>query len=144
MTSKIIEAAIKVHRSLRPGLLESVYEACLTHDLRKAGLMLETQQAIPVFYDGVQLDCGFRADLIVAKTVVVEVKAISEFAPIHRAQVLTYLKLTGCPAGLLINFNVPVPSVPSVGCRYFPRCFEKNLAISSNASFVSGAFTSRM
>ena len=108
MTSKIIAAAITVHRSLGPGLLESVYQACLTHELRKAGLMLETQQAIPVFYDGVQSDCGFRAVLIVAKTVVVEVKAVSQFAPIHRAQVLTYLKLTCCPAGLLINFNVPV------------------------------------
>ena len=108
ITSKIIESAIAVHRSLGPGLLESVYLACVTYELRKSGLELETQQAIPVVYRGVRLDCGFRADIIVAKTVVVEVKSLTEVAPVHRAQLLTYLKLTDCPAGLLINFNVPV------------------------------------
>ena len=107
-TSAIIKAAIAVHRALGPGLLESVYLACLTHELRKTEWTLEVQPAIPVVYDGVRLDCGFRADLLVAKTVVVEVKSIAQFAPIHRAQLMTYVKLTGCPAGLLINFNVPV------------------------------------
>lgn len=108
ITSRIIGAAIEVHRTLGPGLLESVYLVCLLYELRKAGLNVETQKAVPVSYKDVQLDCGFRVDLIVAGAVVVEVKSIAALAPIHRAQLLTYLKLTGCKAGLLINFNVPV------------------------------------
>jgi GxxExxY protein len=123
-TSAIIQGAIAVHRALGPGLLESVYLACLTHQLRKSGLELETQRPIPVLYDGVRLDCGFRADLIVAKTVVVEVKSLAQFAPVHRAQLLTYLKLTGCPAGLLINFNVPVLKQGVTRVLYTPNSRE--------------------
>lgn len=108
ITSKIIKAAIEVHRTLGPGLFESVYLACLLHELRQAGLPYETQKPIPVLYKGVILDCGFRLDLIVGGLVVVEVKSIALIAPVHRAQLKTYLVLTGCPAGLLINFNVPV------------------------------------
>ena len=108
ITSRIIKAAIEVHRIPGPGLFESVYFVCLVHELREAGLTLELQKKIPVLYKGVDLDCGFRVDLIVEGKVVVEIKAIPQTAPVHRAQLLTYLVLTGCPAGLLINFNVPV------------------------------------
>ena len=108
ITSRIIGAAIEVHRTLGPGLLESVYLVCLVYELRKVGLTVETQKALPVVYKDVKLDAGFRVDLIIASAVVVEVKSVGEVAPIHRAQMLTYLKLTGCQAGLLINFNVPV------------------------------------
>jgi len=108
LTSRIIQAAIEVHRQLGPGLFESVYLACLLHELREAGIAYETQRPLPVVYKGVTLECGFRVDLIVEKTVVVEVKSISQVAPVHRAQLKTYLAFTGCPAALLINFNVPV------------------------------------
>jgi GxxExxY protein len=108
ITSRIIGAAIEVHRTLGPGLLESAYLACLLYEVRKSGLDVETQKRVPVVYEDVKLDCGFRVDLIVANAVVVEVKSLAAPAPIHRAQLLTYLKLTGCKAGLLINFNVPV------------------------------------
>ena len=108
ITSEIIKAAIEVHRCLGPGLLESVYLVCLVYELHKTGLKLETQKALPVAYKEVRLECGFRIDLIVETKVIVEVKSMSQVAPVHRAQLLTYLVLTGCPAGLLINFNVPV------------------------------------
>ena len=108
LTSQIIKAAVEVHRTLGPGLFESVYLTCLMHELREAGLSCETQKPLPVVYKNVTLECGFRIDLIVQKTVVVEVKSIAQIAPVHRAQLRTYLILTGCPAGLLINFNVPV------------------------------------
>ena len=108
ITSRIIKAAVEVHRNLGPGLFESVYLACLLHELREAGMSYETQKVLPVVYKTVSLDCGFRLDLIVQNTVVVEVKSITQILAIHRAQLKTYLVLTGCPAGLLINFNVPV------------------------------------
>ena len=108
LTSRIIGAAIEVHRCLGPGLLESAYSVCFIYELAKAGLALVTQKRVPVQYKDVTLDCGFRIDLIVESTVIVEVKSIAQLAPIHHAQLLTYLKLTGCPAGLLINFNVRV------------------------------------
>ena len=107
LTSRIIGAAIEVHRTLGPGLLESVYLTCLLYELRNAGLEVEAQKALPIRYKEVELDGGFRADLIVSRAVIVEVKSVADLAPIHRAQILTYLKLTGCTAGLLINFNVP-------------------------------------
>jgi GxxExxY protein len=108
LTSRIIGAAIEVHRTLGPGLFESVYLACLIRELHDAGLGYETQKPVPVVYKEVALDCGFRVDLIVQSSVVVEVKALAQIAPVHRAQLKTYLVLTGCRAGLLINFNVPV------------------------------------
>ena len=108
ITSEIIKAAVEVHRGLGPGLLESVYLVCLLYELQKTGLKLETQKALPVVYKEVRLECGFRVDLIVEAKVIVEVKSMAQLAPVHRAQLLTYLVLTGCPAGLLINFNVPV------------------------------------
>jgi GxxExxY protein len=108
LTSRIIGFAIEIHRILGPGLLESVYQACLFYELQKSGLQVDTQKTVPVVYKDVKLDIGFRADAIVERTVIVEIKSVVAVAPIHRAQVLTYLKLTGCQAGLLINFNVPV------------------------------------
>lgn len=106
ITSSIIGAAVNVHRELGPGLLESTYEACLVHELAQEGIEVERQKALPVVYRGVRLDCGYRIDLLVQGQVVVEVKAVGRLEPIHRAQVLSYLKLSGCKVGLLINFNV--------------------------------------
>ena len=106
ITHKIIGAAIKVHRRLGPGLLESVYETCLELELRNFGLQFVRQAPIAVNYDGVIIDCGYRADFIVEKQVMVELKSIAAFAPIHLAQLITYLKLSRCKCGLLINFNV--------------------------------------
>jgi GxxExxY protein len=108
ITSTIIKAAIEVHRHLGPGLLESVYIACLAFELREAGLSVRTEQQLPVDYKGIKLGFAFRLDLVVNDVVIVEVKSIRALAPVHDSQLITYLKLTGCPAGLLINFNVPL------------------------------------
>ena len=94
-----------MHSALGPGLLESVYEVCLVHELKKRGLRAERQVSLPIVYEGVRLDAGLRLDLVVENSVVVEVKAIEATLPVHKAQVLTYLKLTGYRLGLLINFN---------------------------------------
>lgn len=108
LTEAIIGGAIEVHRALGPGLLESAYEACLAHELSMRGLEVERQRALPVSYRGVQVDCGYRLDLVVAGLAVVELKAVDQLAPIHSAQLLSYLKLSRLPVGLLINFHVPV------------------------------------
>ena len=108
ITGEIIGAAIEVHRTLGPGLLESAYEACLLFELIQKGLMVQQQKPLPVTYKGVNLDCGYRLDLVIDDLVIVEVKAVEHLAPIHRAQLLSYLKLSGCEVGLLINFNVKV------------------------------------
>jgi GxxExxY protein len=108
ITGRIIGAAIEVHRTLGPGLLESAYEACLAFELRKLGLRVEEQRPVPVVYKDVKLDCGYRLDLLVDDAVIVEVKAIDQLAPIHDAQLLSYLRLTGKHVGLLINFHVPI------------------------------------
>ena len=108
ITDKIIGAAIEVHRALGPGLLESAYEACLVYEIMENGLKVEQQKPLPVTYRNVKLDAGYRLDLLVESTVIVEVKAVDQLAPIHQAQLLSYLKLSGCKVGLLINFNVPV------------------------------------
>lgn len=106
LTNAIIGAAIRVHQALGPGLLESVYEACLAHELGKVGLPFDRQPGLPIHYDGVQLDCGYRPDFVVGSKVIVELKAIERLEPIHEAQLMTYLRLSGLPVGLLINFNV--------------------------------------
>ena len=106
LTVKIIGAAIDVHRILGPGLLESAYEACLVYELRFQKLKVESQKAIPVFYKDVTLDCGYRADLIIEDQVIVEIKSVAGIVAIHEAQILSYLKLSNCKYGLLINFNV--------------------------------------
>jgi GxxExxY protein len=108
ITEKIIGAAIEVHKTIGPGLLESAYEECLCRELTLRGIPFERQKPLPVEYKGYKLDCGYRLDLLVAEAVVVEIKACEAIAPIHEAQVLTYLKLGGWTVGLLVNFNVPV------------------------------------
>lgn len=108
LTGTIIGAAIRVHRELGPGLLESAYEACLAYELAQAGLAVERQVALPLVYKEVKLDCGYRLDMLVEKSVIVEVKAVDGVLPIHEAQVISYLKLSGCRVGLLVNFNVKV------------------------------------
>jgi len=105
LSSKIIGAAIAVHKQLGPGLLESTYEICLEHELKSLGLQTRKQVALPVVYKDVKLNAGYRLDLIVNECIIVEIKAVDVLAPIHTAQVLTYLKLTDMKLGLLINFN---------------------------------------
>jgi GxxExxY protein len=105
-THEILGAAIEVHRQLGPGLLESTYLQCLEWELGSRKLRFATQRTIPIVYKGTTLDTCYRIDLMVEDLVVVEVKAVEQLSPIHQAQTLTYLHLTGCPAGLLINFNV--------------------------------------
>lgn len=108
ISQKIIGAAIEVHKQVGPGLLESAYEACLAFELTERGLAMERQKALPIAYRGVELDCGYRIDLLVEDAVIVELKAVDRLEPIHEAQLITYLKLSGCQLGLLINFNVKV------------------------------------
>ena len=105
---QIVDAAFKVHSTLGPGLLESVYEVCLAYELTKRGLEVSRQVALPVIYDGMQLDAGFRLDLLVCNCVIVELKVVELLLAIHKAQLLTYLKLSGYRLGFLINFNVPL------------------------------------
>jgi len=106
LTDAIIGAAISVHRELGPGLLESTYEKCLAFELTQSGLQIVAQKEIPIKYKGQSIESGFRADLIVENKVLIELKSVDQLIPVHTAQVLTYLKLTGLRTGLLINFNV--------------------------------------
>ena len=106
ITERIIGAAIAVHRELGPGMLESAYEVCLAHELIERGLSLERQKTLPIVYRGQALDCGYRVDLLVESAVVVEVKSVEKFDRVHGAQLVSYLRLSGCKVGLLINFNV--------------------------------------
>jgi GxxExxY protein len=106
ITDQVIGAAIEVHAALGPGLLESAYEACLELELIRLGLQVERQMSLPIVYRNVELDCGYRLDLLVERQVIIEVKAVSQLAPIHEAQLISYLKLAGCRVGLLLNFNV--------------------------------------
>ena len=108
LSSKIIGAAIEVHRQLGPGLLEASYEACLVYELECAGLFVERQKPLPLVYKDLKLEHGYRIDALVERAVVIEIKAVEHLAPVHEAQVLTYLKLSGLHLGLLINFNVPL------------------------------------
>ena len=106
LTSEIIGAAINVHRKLGPGLLESAYEACLAYEVEKLGLRVERQKAVPLIYETVRLDCGFRADMIVEGRVAVELKCKDALHPVDEAQLLSHLRLLNLPVGLLINFHV--------------------------------------
>jgi GxxExxY protein len=106
ITEKIIGAAIAVHRELGPGLLESAYEACWAFELSEMGLKVEQQKPLPLTYQQIQLDCGYRLDLLIEEKVIVEIKSVDQLAPIHQAQLLSSLKISGCKIGLLINFNV--------------------------------------
>jgi GxxExxY protein len=104
-TGQVVDAAMKVHRFLGPGLLESTYDVCLTYELRKRGLGVQTQFPIRVIYEEIDLEVGYRADLLVDESIIVELKAIEKIAPIHEAQLISYLKLSGIRVGLLINFH---------------------------------------
>lgn len=106
ITEKIIGSAIEVHRNLGPGLLESAYEECLAYELQNAGFNIQRQKAVPVIYKDVKLDCGYRIDILVENNVVLELKTVDQFSPVHEAQILTYLKFSEKKVGLLINFNV--------------------------------------
>ena len=106
LTGKIIGCAIEVHRALGPGLLESVYQQALAHELRMQGIAFESEYPLPVKYKNVSLECGYRIDLLVAGEVIIELKAVEEIKGIHKAQILTYMKLANIKTGLLINFNV--------------------------------------
>lgn len=106
ITEAIIGAAIEVHRALGPGLLESAYEACLVFELTERGFQVEQQKALPILYKGMRVDAGYRLDLLVNDTVIVEIKAVDKLAPIHSAQLMSYLRLSEKKIGLLINFNV--------------------------------------
>lgn len=106
ITEKIIGAAIKIHRTLGPGLLESAYEACMAHELGRMGLQVERQKVVPLIYDSVKLDCGFRADLVIQGRVAVELKCKDQLHPVDHAQTLSHIRLLGLQVGLLINFHV--------------------------------------
>lgn len=106
LTYKIIGCTYKVHSELGPGLLESTYEVCLEYEMIKAGLTVERQKPLPVIYDQIKLEAGYRIDLLVNYQIVLEIKSIDSIAPIHKAQLMTYLKLSGKKLGLLLNFNV--------------------------------------
>ena len=108
LTREIIGAAIKVHRALGPGLLESAYEACLAYELQSLGMKIERQKSVPLIYDDVKLDCGFRADLVVENRVIVETKCKDVLHPVDGAQLLSHLRLLNIPVGLLINFHVVI------------------------------------
>ena|SRR5690348_9008980 len=105
LTERVIGLAIDVHKELGPGLLESVYERCLAFDLKRAGIPFKRQAAIPVAYHGFRLHTGFRADLLVADDIIIEIKAVERLIPAHEAQLRTYLRMSGCQVGLLFNFN---------------------------------------
>jgi GxxExxY protein len=108
ISNRIIWAAIEVHRSLGAGLLESAYEECMCHELSLQGLSFERQKQLPVFYKGANLDCGYRLDLVVEGKIILELKSVIRIEPIHHAQLLTYLRLSGLKLGILLNFNVPL------------------------------------
>ena len=108
LSSKIIGAAIQVHKALGPGLLESAYEECICHELSSQGLSIERQKPLAINYKGIKLDCGYRLDIVVENTIILELKSCEKIEPIHKAQLLTYLKLSGLNLGLILNFNVPV------------------------------------
>jgi GxxExxY protein len=106
ISGEIVDAAIKVHSALGPGLLENAYRCCMLHELTKRGLKVVPEMILPVIYDGVRIDVGYRLDLIVEDCVIIEAKSVQKLIPIHEAQLLTYLKLSGVKVGLLMNFNV--------------------------------------
>ena len=106
VASHIVDSAIRVHTALGPGLLESAYQRCLVHELRKRGLRTENELSLPIEYDGIKIDAGYRVDMRVEECILVENKAVEQLLPIHEAQLLTYLKLSGCTLGFLLNWKV--------------------------------------
>jgi GxxExxY protein len=108
LMAEIVDAGLKVHRALGPGLLESVYQHCLAYELGRRGIAARTQVALPIVYDDVRLDAGYRLDIVVEDAIIIEIKAVDELTRLHEAQILTYLKLSGYRLGFLMNFNVPL------------------------------------
>jgi len=106
LSNQVIGCALEVHKHLGPGLLESTYEQCLAHELTNAGIPFKLQYPLPVKYKSIKLDCGYRVDLFIDKTIIVELKSVDKVLPVHQAQLLTYMKLSGISIGLLLNFNV--------------------------------------
>jgi GxxExxY protein len=105
ISHEILDAAYKVHTNLGPGLLESSYQACLIYELKKKGLNIESEKGLPLIYEEVKLECGYRIDILVESKVIIELKTVEAFTDVHTAQLLTYLKLSGCKVGLLLNFH---------------------------------------
>jgi GxxExxY protein len=108
LTEKVIGAAIEVHKQLGPGLLESAYEECLAYEMSSLGIPFKKQVGFPVKYKSVRIDCGYRIDMVLDDVLILEIKAVDTVLPVHKAQILTYMRLSGCRYGLLINFNVPL------------------------------------
>ena len=131
ITRRIIGCAIDAHRFLGPGLLESAYEACLAHDLERIGMKVERQKPVPLKYRDVFLECGYRLDLLVEECVIVEIKAVDGLLPIHKAQLLSHLRILRLSTGLLINFNVPVLKQ---GIQRVVNGFPDSLASAASAS----------
>jgi GxxExxY protein len=108
LSNKVIGCALEVHRELGPGLLESAYQQCLCYELSKLGIIFTIEQPFPVIYKGIEIDCGYRLDLLIEEKLIVEIKSVEKLIPIHEAQILTYMKLSKIGLGLLMNFNVPL------------------------------------
>ena len=108
IAQEIVDSAVKVHRTLGPGLLESAYQVCLAYELRQRGFQVETEVILPIQYGAINLDAGYRIDMLIEDSVIIENKTMERLLPIHEAQILTYLKLRGCTLGFLINWNVPL------------------------------------
>jgi GxxExxY protein len=123
IASEIVDSVFKVHKKLGPGLLESAYEACLEHELKKRGFDVQRQKAQPVYYDDIVIDVGYRIDLLVSDAIIIELKAVEQLVPIHQAQLMTYLKLSGKSLGFLINFNV---SLIKNGIRRIANQFQES------------------
>lgn len=138
ITKSVIGAAIKVHRALGPGLLESAYQHCLAHELSTNGFDVRREVPVPVRYDGVQLECGYRIDILVNNQVIVEVKAVEAIAPIHTAQLLTYLRLANIPRGLILNFHVQLLRDGIRRC-VLSRPSEDRINLSSTSSSANSA-----
>ncbi len=139
ISRRIIGAAIEVHRRLGPGLLESAYEACLAYELRQCGLKVEQQRPLPVLYKDVKLDCGYRLDLVVEDSVIVEIKAVERLAPIHDAQLLSYLRMSEMRVGLLINFHVRVlkNGLKRIVNEFPDSAFSANSAVNNTVKIKS-------
>ncbi len=135
ITRRIIGAAIEVHRHLGPGLLESAYEAGLAYELKQLGFRIEQQRLLPVVYKDVKLDCGYRLDIVVEDAIILEIKAIEQLAPIHDAQLLSYLRISGMKVGLLMNFHVRVlkNGLKRIVNEFPDSAFSASSAVKKNA-----------
>ena len=136
LTEQIIGAAIEVHKAIGPGLLESVYQECMCHEMSLRKLHFQREVKVPVIYKGVALDCGYRLDMIVEDTVILELKSADRIIPVYEAQLLTYLKLLNKPVGFIINFNVPILRGGGIVRKVFDSASPR-LRGESNSSFVS-------